>query len=315
MERGPERRLQSLKLPRDLTLGGTKPKKTFAPNLNAARSKKSKDLFIKSEDKWKGNQRKDGRNNKKIVPRTERFIQSSGIFSQGIGSDALKKIRCERERAYSSRDDTISHTVPVPKIKKGDWQADSKTEARVYEDIMADNSLMEDEDDLSFSPMLWNESDLKEHKVFTVNKLEPKSEEENSLKLDKLKIELGKNSKQFEEADRFSDYNPDLTLWKLPDSFAGKGLSDDPKDQTCRDYKLGEMLEGQIGKMRFRQSGKIEVFIGCMKYQIEASQLESFPEKIVAIDTKSPQSNSVVLGKIQNRYVLNPDWNVLLKES
>lgn len=34
-----EKRLQSLKLPRDLTLGGTKPKKTFAPNLNATRNK------------------------------------------------------------------------------------------------------------------------------------------------------------------------------------------------------------------------------------------------------------------------------------
>lgn len=39
MDRGTEKRLQSLKLPRDLTLGGTKPKKVFVPNLNVARNK------------------------------------------------------------------------------------------------------------------------------------------------------------------------------------------------------------------------------------------------------------------------------------
>lgn len=51
--------------------------------------------------------------------RTERFVQSSGIFSDGMGNDALKKIRFER--AYSPRDE-VKNTISVPKIKKDDWQ-------------------------------------------------------------------------------------------------------------------------------------------------------------------------------------------------
>lgn len=64
----------------------------------------------------------------------------------------------------------------------------------------------------------------------------------------------------------------------MPDSFSGKGLSDDPNVQTFFDYKLSEMLEGQIGKMRIRKSGKIEVYLGCVSYQIEPAELEAFSE-------------------------------------
>lgn len=38
-----EKRLQSIRLPRDLTLGGTKQKKIFAPNLNVTRNKEKKE--------------------------------------------------------------------------------------------------------------------------------------------------------------------------------------------------------------------------------------------------------------------------------
>lgn len=51
--------------------------------------------------------------------RTERFVQSSGIFSDGMGSDAQKRIRFER--TYSPRDE-VKNTIAVPKIKKEDWQ-------------------------------------------------------------------------------------------------------------------------------------------------------------------------------------------------
>jgi len=55
-------------------------------------------------------------------------------------------------------------------------------------------------------------------------------------------------------------------------------LSDDPNVQTVTDYKLKEMLEGQIGSMRIYKSGKVEVSIGSAKYQVESSQLETFTE-------------------------------------
>lgn len=76
-------------------------------------------LVIKNEDKKKLNNKKDGRPNKRTNMRTERFVQSSGIFSDGMGNDALKKIRFER--AYSPRDE-VKNTISVPKIKKDDWQ-------------------------------------------------------------------------------------------------------------------------------------------------------------------------------------------------
>ncbi|KAH1023551.1 hypothetical protein HUJ04_012734 [Dendroctonus ponderosae] len=159
-----ERRLQSIKLPRDLTLGGTKPKKVFLPNIHATRNKEKKEYLInKTEGQKKTNNRADFRNNKKGIDRSDKFIQSSGIFSDGMGSDALKKVKYER--AYVPRDDTATRVpVSLPNIQTS-WQIDNKSEANIYKELTDHNSASTDEEEkVAFRSRTWNESDLKEKK-------------------------------------------------------------------------------------------------------------------------------------------------------
>lgn len=64
----------------------------------------------------------------------------------------------------------------------------------------------------------------------------------------------------------------------MPDSLCGKGLSDDPNCKELFDYCLDSMLEGQIGKLVIRKSGKMEVHIGRGIYQMEQPNLECYSE-------------------------------------
>ncbi|XP_076261523.1 RNA polymerase III subunit C53 isoform X1 [Rhynchophorus ferrugineus] len=308
-----EKRLQSIRLPRDLTLGGTKQKKIFTPNLNVTRNKEKKELFLKNEEKKKQVNKRNSRNNK-TFEKTERYVQSSGIFSDGIGNDAIRKARYERVSA--PRDDT-SMIMPVPKVKKDEWQVDNKNEHKVYDEIMGCDDPSDDDEKLPFAPLPWSEADLKETKVPIKVKPEIKVEyDESNLDLTRLKIDTDAIPAEFQDDDRFSDYNPALMLWSMPDSFAGKGLSDDPNIKTLFDYKLKEMLEGEIGKIQIRKSGKVEVLIGCVKYSLEPSNLQTFHEKVVEIDVEETNTEkSAVLGDIQSRFILNPDWQFLLKNS
>lgn len=286
-----EKRLQSIKLPRDLTLGGTKPRKTFAPNLNVARNKeRNKEFLLKVEDKRKRHSN-DFRKNK--FERSDRFVQSSGIFSDGIGNDLIKKMR--QEKVFNHKDET-NYALPIPKVKKDEWQVDNKNETKIYDDIMGSNDIGDNDEKLPFAPVSWNEADFKNNNVNHID---------DSL-----------TPKEFQETENFSDYNPALTLWSMPDSFAGKGLSDDPTVRTLFDYKLTEMVEGRVGTMLIRKSGKMEVLIGCVKYSMNPASLESFTEKIVEIDFKQAnQPTGVTVGQLQNRFILNPDWAYLLRDS
>lgn len=64
----------------------------------------------------------------------------------------------------------------------------------------------------------------------------------------------------------------------MPDSLCGKGLSDDPNCKELFDYDLNDMLDGQIGKLVVRKSGKMEVHIGRVVYELEQSDLDSYTE-------------------------------------
>lgn len=64
---------------------------------------------------------------------------------------------------------------------------------------------------------------------------------------------------------------------QLPDSFAGRGGSDDPSDKNV-DFPLKDMLEGKIGRILIRKSGKREVQIGRIIYEIDSVKNSDFCE-------------------------------------
>ncbi|CAG9759608.1 unnamed protein product [Ceutorhynchus assimilis] len=309
-----EKRLQSFRLPRDLTLGGSKPKKKFVPNLSVARNKDNANglSFIKIEDKKKlVPTKKPTKNSQKFAGKSERFLQSNGIFSEGIGSD-VKKARNERTYNNSPRNEPING-MTIPKLKKDKWQVNHKNETRVYEDLMDCESSSIDNEILAFAPTVWNENDFKGLSS-TLSSTKTEFTLEPKIDLDRLKILANDLPKEFQNGNHFSDSNPSIALWNFPDSLAEKGLSENPNIDTLFDSKLANMPEGQIGKLRVHKSGKIDIIIGGTKYEIAPTPLESLPERVISIETnKKDVGKALVLGEIQHRYVLNPEWAGLVR--
>lgn len=62
----------------------------------------------------------------------------------------------------------------------------------------------------------------------------------------------------------------------MPDSLPGKGFIDDTNKVT--DFGLSQMMEGKIGKVLIRRSGKVEVQIGTMKYVLDSLAANPFKE-------------------------------------
>lgn len=268
-------RLQSLRLPRDLSLGGTKiqQKKVYKPNVNVVRNK-NKTEKAKSNEKSKSKPVKEKQEKMK-----DKFIQSTGVFSEGIGPNLGKQIKLEKK--LTIRETKPSRNLDFPDFAKQSIKKATKNiQDLVPNDLKIDKSDSDSEDKLPFAPSTWDS-----------NFLGVKSETKEWS--NKLPIEYGNST---------DSTNSVLTLWQLPDSFTNRGIK-------LSDFHLPEMPEGQIGKLVVHKSGKFEVSIANTNFLLD-STLDSFSEDVVClnIDTK----NSFVLGEVKNRFILSPDWSFLL---
>lgn len=280
-------RLQSLRRPRDLSLGGSKlPKKIYKPNLNVVRNKeKTKEILRR--DKGARENRRQSQNLQK-----HKFVQSTGIFSEGIG-DAN---RIPEKRVYIREVEKLDK----PQLNLNKSITEPKKEKEIPSYLIKYNETSEDEDSKestsAFTQINWDTHDLLKGSI----KNEPKEEFAEFL-----------NVFQNRSANQeISNSNPTVTLWQLPDSLGIKNKA----DKKLLDCKLTDLPEGRIGKLCFRRSGKVDVYIGNIKYEPEPAELESFTEEIVSLTANdSEEPTATVLNKIEHRVMLNPSWESLLR--
>ncbi|KAJ8925893.1 hypothetical protein NQ315_009745 [Exocentrus adspersus] len=220
-------RLQSLRLPRDLSLGGSKlPKKIYKPNVNVARNKDKPKEFVKKDREFKGKRNNDLHNTRK-----QKFVQSSGIFSDGMG---------DGHRLTEKRVVNHSRDIEKPVLKLN--RTSDKTSSSLLPDKKADMELSdcllkyeEDEDDDSkesdnSGPVNWNSLDLTKKPIKT--ELKEEAAVASSIFCDK-------NSREI------SNSNPTMTLWRLPSCLAIKNTVE-KKLVNCT---LTDLPEGKIGKV------------------------------------------------------------------
>ncbi|RZC34308.1 RNA pol Rpc4 domain containing protein [Asbolus verrucosus] len=297
----PGGRLQSLKLPRDLSLGITKSKKQYTPNLNVIRNKdKTKEFLNKRDQKRKDKTSHKERHNKQ--DNKQRYQQSIGVFSQGTGE--VKRLNAYTEKRVSFRDNSTVSNMVLPTINRNTWTVNKKAEDVVLEELL-NCDIDSDDEKMSFAPLTLSSDPIKKVKKETIN---IKKEENSTFKTEFL-------PEPFSNDDIYNEENPSLSLVKLPDSFAGKGLSDDPNVKELFDYPLSGMLEGKIGKMVIRRSGKVEVYIGRIKYELTTANTVNTKEELATI-TKGHNGETciAVLGHILNSFIMFPDYDALLKK-
>ncbi|XP_072402106.1 DNA-directed RNA polymerase III subunit RPC4-like [Diabrotica undecimpunctata] len=306
-------RLTSFKLPRDLTLAPKKTKKVFVPNLNAVRKKEIPKEFNKREDR-----NKNGGRERKQKPRdnTPKFVQSSGIFSEGVGADV---IRIRSSEGRSDKENDVAPLLTMPTIKKNSFQVDQKNEDNVFKRI-TDCDEESDDEKLPFRPISW-ENKFQQSLYGKTNITNGIKSESLEPSLKKLKLEPSEyvngvcvESHEFLIEDKYNHDMPSMSLWALPDSFAGKGLSDDPNCKKLFDFGLKNMQEGQIGKIIIRKSGKMEIQIGSTQYELIQGDCD-YKEEAIAVDliSSKTKAKTAVMGNIEHRYFLAPDWDRLLQ--
>ncbi|CAG9816943.1 unnamed protein product [Phaedon cochleariae] len=317
---GQTQRLQSLRLPRDLSLGGTKiQKKQFVPNVNVARNKQNiKEIVKKNGFEKKGrNNWEDNKNGNRNKSRGK-YVESSGIFSEGAGSITPHHVSYKSDRSGEKENDGAVAAMVIPTIQRNTFEIDKETEDNVLNQLVGYYNEEEDDEKYPFQPITWQNSFSKEikHELNAIKIEKDDVESKNTQGFIQPKLEpLDYTSSNYAEGEYFEEDSlnndkPSLSLWSLPDSFAGKGLSDDPNCTKLFDYCLNDMLEGKIGKLVIRKSGKIEVHIGQVKYNLEPGDIDAYEEKIVSMETEKLQ-HAAVLGQIRNRYFLHPDWDSL----
>ncbi|XP_056646119.1 DNA-directed RNA polymerase III subunit RPC4-like [Diorhabda sublineata] len=311
-EPGTHVRLQSLKLPRELNLGASKQtKKVFVPNLNVKRNKEKAKEFNKKDERGKERVKEKKEKHRDNSPK---YVQSSGVFSEGVGSDL------RTNRWTGSRSDKENDNAPIismPTIKKNSFQVDKKTEDSVFNKITGCDEESDDEK-LPFKPIFWQNQLKKSSLIKNENsiKVEQNNLSEKTLTpiFKKIKLEPEQLlSNEFIKEEHLNTEHPSMSLWAMPPSFAGKGLSDDPNCKKIFDFCLRDMQEGQIGKILVRKSGKVEVHIGKMAYELEPEEYIPYKEDIISLNHMNKgKPKAAVLGNVKNRYSLIPHWDRLL---
>ncbi|KAK9889348.1 hypothetical protein WA026_004622 [Henosepilachna vigintioctopunctata] len=301
-------RLQSLRLPRDLSLGGTKPKKTYAPNLNVVRNKDKAKEVLKNLDRKRKERVKTEPKNRQFGD-SQRYVQSTGIFSDGAAEQRRSTAHSERSFHSKSENDP-SGVISVPTYNKYKWNVDSKKEDSVFEELIKDEEIEDEkEEKMPLLPLMWENVGNKGllSKIKIENELNGDSREHVAVR--------PKVHPFFSKLDE-GQGNVRLSLMKLPDSLAGKGLSDDPNVKKIFDFPLNVMLEGKIGTLQLKRSGKMYITIGHVKYLLESTDFFSSKESIAAFTKPSlekDQPQFAVFGNVEHRFVVNPMWNCLLK--
>ncbi|CAH1112216.1 unnamed protein product [Psylliodes chrysocephalus] len=144
-------RLTSIKLPRDLSLGGTKlNKKVYKPNLNVVRNKTNIENKLREIEKPKFKQQKT---RERIKPK---LVQSTGVFSEGIVSDHPPIIHPMKVRKLDVQEKV---NLVTPKSEKQS-EINVKHESNEYEEIKRylDGNDSDSDEKSTIKPIPWNES-------------------------------------------------------------------------------------------------------------------------------------------------------------
>ncbi|XP_028331998.1 DNA-directed RNA polymerase III subunit RPC4 isoform X3 [Gouania willdenowi] len=335
----PPGRLASLRN-RDLTLGGAlkKPKKTFEPNVHALRKNKEElkeELHIapKKGRKQRNEKRRESGGRKKERRQT---IQSHSIFEQGPA---------ETKRRTVCRGATdLIYTHPVCRsVKKESEEDQDEILHKLRRDDFIDDPALRNDDRLK--PI---QLPLRQCSRFT------QSHSSTGL-LDCLNCKgpAGAEGKaglsrtepptpaQPSLAELFHDLSlsagEQLFFMQLPDCLPGmaSGQKVHPtppstaetagrKKDKCKDRSAAEdgcavlshRSEGFLGKLLIRKSGRVELKMDGISMDISEGAAFSFLQELVSVQLSGGRTGDmIVLGNVEHKLVLSPDFQTLLTQA
>ncbi|XP_077359171.1 DNA-directed RNA polymerase III subunit RPC4 [Festucalex cinctus] len=333
------RRLQSLRN-RDLTLGGgqKKTKKTFEPNVNVVR--KSKDeikeetqVAPKRERKQRDDRRRESRSRRKEKPQT---IQSHSIFEQGP-ADAPRKTTGWFAAPRACDVAAFPNRKPIKKERQDSDDDDDEDEDELLGILQRDDFICD--------PSLKNDAKLNPIQLPLCRTSATPSQEKPRLPgspsrgpqvradpsgrrpslaeiLQGLRLS-GKEELVFMQLPDCmpvrapkADSHPEARIEKVA---KGKkpplGKSQESPSVKCSPV-LSEFSEGFLGKLQIRKSGKVEMKLADIVMDVTNGAALSFLQQLVSVNLSDGKTGDMmVLGNIQHKLVLSPNFQTLLEQS
>ena len=269
--------------PRDVTLGGSQ-KVKFAPTIPARRSKKAESTSSLLEPAKSSEVSQQPSTVKPHIKRIEQVVTVtgpvSGIFSAGPSATGTKSKRIGGVSAASfhrSASDSSS-------------KAGSKYSANSDFNIGVDEEKAEEE--IKFIDQSIPEPPVYERLFLTDNE-----NHQNELFLIQMEsLPLMKIQAATEKMQNINlDDNPEGSS-----AVSNKSENADAKNSV----DLNEYLAGNLGKLRMRKSGNIDLVIGNVTYKLQRGSYASFMQSVSAIDEENGQVFD--LGPIRERFCCMP---------
>uniref|UniRef100_A0A182JDW8 DNA-directed RNA polymerase III subunit RPC4 n=1 Tax=Anopheles atroparvus TaxID=41427 RepID=A0A182JDW8_ANOAO len=322
-------RLQSFRMPRDLTLTNgraTKPpanKKVYTPNLNAVRNKNTdvKTASTGPKSRIKTDRNKNDKDSKNRKPS---LIQTSGIFSDGLAQRTPNR-SSKYDKTSSSKEpgESIRRPVFAKADAKIDWEEEKKRLKHLYDD---------DDDGVA---------DL--HTKMESGLQLPVKLENADYKLNsEIKTELIDEVKAFIPSDPFSvteslvsdPESNNIFLLQLPDALPGKCDTGDKRPANGHEIKteatqvskveeepkyctVRDLDEGRVGKILRYRSGKVKLLLGNIMFDISLGMDTGFLQELVSINVNQTErsGNIINISTIKAKLNASPDWEYLFKNS
>jgi len=332
--------LPSFKPKRDLTLGSSavRPldKKKFVPNLNVTRQIKKESDIVISKNNSLGKRKKENKHERRDKNNRDRptLIQTDSIFSEGVGGD----LAARRRAGGGYRDDSADTSNLVrPKLELGKV-CDRAEEERKLKLILNDEFI----DDLKQGnclpiqlPMIETGSIFKNEVKSEIKDTDPDDDDEIKPKKLNTKVsELDSDDDEESEQTRVKTVingdeadnkkiksvssilkQSDLIFFQLPDTIPLHQTFGNPEDGSSNNSYTITGIEGQLGQMQIRKSGRAQIVFGQQKFDIESGTQVGFLQDLVSIRIPpniESEGELTVVGHVTNRLVLSPDWDSLL---
>nr|XP_020443213.1 DNA-directed RNA polymerase III subunit RPC4-like [Monopterus albus]XP_020443214.1 DNA-directed RNA polymerase III subunit RPC4-like [Monopterus albus]XP_020443215.1 DNA-directed RNA polymerase III subunit RPC4-like [Monopterus albus] len=347
----PPGRLTSLRT-RDLTLGAAfkKPKKTFEPNVHAVRKSKDElkeEIHVVPKKRREREERRENRGRRRERPQT---IQSHSIFEQGP-ADTVRKAGWRG--AVHLHDPTTSPVCKLVKKERKDskGEEDEMLSKLQRDDFIDDPGLRNDAKMKPIQlPLCQSDSFSKSRTLATT--ICPENPQffrpqacASQVRAGHSRAEQPKPEQPF-LVDLLQDLSlsgrEELFFMQLPDCMPCRvsGQKVDPTDGSTAEKPgkkedkrparlhaqeavvkegcavLSQFPEGFLGKLQIRKSGKVELKLGDIIMEVCEGAALSFLQELVSVRLSDGRTGDMmVLGNVQHKLVLSPDFQALLKRS
>lgn len=322
VEPGTSQRLSSLKLPRDLKLGGSKAK-IIKPNLNVVRNKKgdvSSPALQNIRGRGRGRGRGGDRGRGAPRGRTANTVQSYGVFSDGIAESLMRRAAAHSDRHREDKDFDCTKLIDKPTINKNiELKIDKEQEDVIMNDLLSVDIEPDD-------PYGKNEHHPVQLPVMKCDQLKSIIKIETLIKQEDKPMENGSSDKKlFEMQDK-------LLFFQFPDSLPGIGPRTEPENSTPNstskekeaetenpqhDNKcsLQDVSEGLLGKIVIYKSGKSKLLIGNNRFDLQMGPNAGFLQDVMSVplNTETKHGAMINLGSLEGNVIVTPEWNTLLR--